>query len=201
MKLDALVLKRLDELELKANMVNATMREDDWGFSRIDNKLFFEWAISVMNLLSNIFGDSSVHYQNFKQKYEEADGSYTSFEICNGIFRSAKEDYAGGYVFNLRSLVSVEVLDSVIEQAEQLLVAGYKDPAAVVIGIVLETALKELCNKNSIQIGKLDRMNSELSKNGLYNVGVQKRITAWADIRNNAAHGNWDKYKVEDVEI
>ncbi|MHA6484128.1 hypothetical protein ACX1C1_19730 [Paenibacillus sp. strain BS8-2] len=200
MKMDALVLKRLQELESKAHAVNATLKQDDWGFRRIDHKLFHEWAISVMNLLNNIFGETSVHYQNFKQKYDGADGTYTNFEICNGIFRSAKDDYEGGYVFNLRSLVSIEVLDSVIEQAEQLMIAGYKDPAAVVIGIVLETSLKELCNRNLIPVGKLDRMNAELCKANLYSVGVQKRITAWADIRNNAAHGKWDQYKVEDVE-
>ena len=35
---------------------------------------------------------------------------------------------------------------------------------------------------------------------GVYDKFVQKRITALADIRNNADHGHFNKYKLEDVE-
>lgn len=43
-------------------------------------------------------------------------------------------------------------------------------------------------------------MNAELAKAAVYTKLVQKRITAIADIRNNAAHGNWNEFKPEDVE-
>jgi hypothetical protein len=42
-------------------------------------------------------------------------------------------------------------------------------------------------------------MNSELTKAGAYNLLVQKRITALADIRNNAAHGRTGQFKDNDV--
>ncbi|MEK0315057.1 hypothetical protein [Cohnella sp. 56] len=198
MKMDTIILKRFQELEDKSKIVRSSIRTSEFGYRFIDQSVFHEWSNSVMNILYNIFGELSIQYQNFKTKYDIAKNG-DDFDICYGIYKSAKEDYEGGYVFNMRSLVSIEVLDSVIEQADQLLSAGYKDVAAVVIGIVLETSLKELCNKKNVQVGKLDRMNAELSKAGYYNVGMQKMITAWADIRNNAAHGNWGSYKEQDV--
>ncbi|WP_205987927.1 DUF4145 domain-containing protein [Pseudoalteromonas sp. MEBiC 03485] len=87
-----------------------------------------------------------------------------------------------------------------MEQATELLRSGYKGPAAVVAGVVLETTLRDLCIDNSIPIAKLDKMNSELAKAGVYNKLQQKRITALADIRNSAAHGDWASFKNDEVE-
>ena len=42
-------------------------------------------------------------------------------------------------------------------------------------------------------------MNADLRKAGIYNVGMQKQITAWADRRNSAAHGDWHEYTDDDV--
>ena len=47
---------------------------------------------------------------------------------------------------------------------------------------------------------KLDRLNADLAKAGSYDKLVQKRITALADIRNNADHGHFDKFSTIDVE-
>lgn len=87
-----------------------------------------------------------------------------------------------------------------MEQAEELLKSGYKDPACFIAGVTLETALKDLCTRKSIPHGKLDKMNADLAKAGAYNIAKQKQITAWADLRNNAAHGKWDQYSAADVD-
>ena len=42
-------------------------------------------------------------------------------------------------------------------------------------------------------------MNDELAKAGAYNALKKKQITAWADLRNNAAHGNTTAYTAADV--
>ena len=67
---------------------------------------------------------------------------------------------------------------------------------------MLETTIRQLCTDAGITIGKkdkLDKMNADLAKAGVYNLLVQKRITALADIRNNAAHGHYDQFKDSDV--
>jgi len=57
--------------------------------------------------------------------------------------------------------------------------------------------------RNKIALGgkvTIDPMNIELAKAGVYSTLVQKRNTSLADIRNKAAHGNWDAFRDKDVE-
>ncbi len=96
-------------------------------------------------------------------------------------------------------MIQAEVFDDALEQANELLEAGYKDGACIVAGVVLETTLKELSARNSIPKNKLDRINTDLCKAGVYNMGMQKQITAWAERRNKAAHGEWNEYNEADV--
>jgi hypothetical protein len=67
------------------------------------------------------------------------------------------------------------------------------------VGVSLEIALKEICTREGIVHGKLDKMNADLCKAGVYNLAKQKQITAWADLRNKAAHGDWAEYNNADV--
>ena len=46
----------------------------------------------------------------------------------------------------------------------------------------------------------LGSMNAGLAKQGVYDKLTQKRITALADIRNKAAHGECDEFTKADVE-
>ena len=96
-------------------------------------------------------------------------------------------------------LVQAEVFDSELEQANELLGSSYSIAAAVIAGVVLETALRELCYTEGISPGKLDKINADLAKAGVYNQLRQKRITALADIRNSATHGKPNKFTKQDV--
>ena len=42
-------------------------------------------------------------------------------------------------------------------------------------------------------------MNVDLTKRGIYNSLIQKRITALAGIRNSAAHGKTEEFNKDDV--
>ena len=95
--------------------------------------------------------------------------------------------------------------------ASYLLSEGYKDPAAVMIGSVLEEHLRQLCTRNSIttfnlkdgrQIPKkADTMNNELAAAGVYGKLEQKNVVAWLDLRNKAAHGLYGDFRKEQVHI
>lgn len=98
-----------------------------------------------------------------------------------------------------RSLIQAEVFEDELAQAQELLGKGYY-AAAVIAGVVLETGIRELCDRHSIPHGKLDKMNADLAKAGVYNALQQKQITAMAAIRNSAAHGKPEEFKQQDVE-
>jgi hypothetical protein len=126
--------------------------------------------------------------------------NYETFKGLEAVFLAAKEDFEGGLLQSLKHLVQAEVFESELEQAEELLKAGYQVAAAVIAGTVLETGMRQMCIDHGIEPSKLDKMNADLAKAGVYNKLVQKQITALADIRNSAAHGNSDQFGQRDVE-
>ena len=151
-----------------------------------------------------MFGRDSFHLEHLKTGFDgaigrEARDQATSKARCLGAFEAAKEDYEGGHLLGTRTLLRAEISEDVLEEAESLLDAGYKDPACVVVGVALETAIRDLCERGDLPVGKLDRMNADLAKAEVYNKGMQKQVTTWAHWRNKAAHGEWDEYSADDV--
>ncbi|MGY4398211.1 hypothetical protein ACVWZA_003415 [Sphingomonas sp. UYAg733] len=115
------------------------------------------------------------------------------------VFEAAREDFEGGYLNSVRTLIQSEVFDNELEQARELLNGGYFPAAAVIAGVVLENTLRQLCDNHQIDRGNLNKMNADLAKVAQYNKLKAKQVTAWADIRNNAAHGHYDQFSRGDV--
>ena len=168
----------------------------------IEGNSLLEWKVKTKNLLSKACGQESEHYTEFVNNENIVPfGTYlATLERLRAVFLAAKEDYEGGYLQSTRSLVQAELFDNELEQATELLGSGYRAASAVIAGVVLETSLRELCDREGIDHGKLDKMNADLAKAGVYNKLQQKRITALADIRNSAAHGKSDEFSDRDVE-
>lgn len=168
----------------------------------VDESAFQEWRVKAKNLLVKCCGKDSEHYNEFiegEKTQRMGETNLNKYLRLKAIFNAAKEDFEGGYLSSVRSLVQAEVFESELGQAEELLKNGYLVAAAVIAGIVLETGMRELCDREDISRGKLDTMNIELAREGVYNLLQQKRITALADIRNSAAHGKPDAFTKEDV--
>lgn len=203
--LSKLFKKRFNELEAQADVVEASKTIGSGKISKgqeyVDSDLLLNWKVKVRNLLSKVCGEDSQHFQQF-EKIENSSvytTNYTIFKRLKAIFLAAKEDFEGGYLLSIKTLVQAEVFDSELEQAKELLHGGYSTAAAVIAGVVLETSLRELCDREGISHGKLDRMNADLAKTGTYNKLLQKQITALAAIRNSAAHGESNDFTKQDV--
>lgn len=91
--------------------------------------------------------------------------------------------------------------------AEELVSKQYKDPAAVIAGSVLEEHLRKLTQRMGLTVEKpdgtpmkADTLNADLCKAGTYNKLEQKSVTAWLDLRNKAAHGDYTAYDQAHVE-
>jgi hypothetical protein len=205
MGLDPIVVRRFDELAAKADAVAASRVHDftsDEGvpYFKIPEAQMMGWVTNVQNLLERIFGKDSVHVQRFVEAVGHSGGWESGFQTCRAIFLAAREDFEGGYLFNVRSLAKAEVLADAMAQAGELLHSGYKDPACVLARVALESTLKDLADRFGVPLAKLDKMNADLCKAGAYNMAKQKQITAWADIGNKAAHGDWSEYSAADAE-
>lgn len=201
----SVLAKRFSELTEQLSNVDATVRpvRSEIGvYDRVDDEAFLNWKVKARHLLSMACSKDSEHYSKFIERENEKSmfrTNYDELKELKAVFLAAREDYEGGYLNSFRNLVQAEVFGTELDQARELLSGGYSSPAAVVAGVVLETSLRQLCIDKGISIGKLDKMNADLAKAGTYNLLVQKRITALADIRNNAAHGHPEQFKDSDV--
>ncbi|PKG46962.1 MULTISPECIES: DUF4145 domain-containing protein [Halomonadaceae] len=204
--MDKKISKRFIELEAQAEKVAATHKtshSEMFGRSdNVDSDVFLEWRVKVKNLMVKVGGENSEHYKEFSKAEEDSSwsGSLTKFKALKAVFLATKEDFDGGYLSSYKAIVQAEVFDTELEQAYELLKSGYYVAAAVIGGVVLETALRELCDREGIAHGKMDKMNADLTKAGTYTKIVQKHITAFAGIRNSAAHGNTEEFSKSDVE-
>jgi hypothetical protein len=103
-------------------------------------------------------------------------------------------------------LIHADIFTDFLDMADYLMQQGYKDPAAVVAGSVLEEHLRKLCDKYGIPTVKADgkpktadALNSELASANVYSKLEQKSVTAWLDLRNKAAHGKYTEYDQDQV--
>lgn len=174
----------------------------DMQYEQVSDLHFDEWKVKAKSLIEKTCGKDSEHMKAFNaaELHRGFDGSYDVYKRVRPVFMAAKDDFQGGYLLSIKNLVQAELFDSELELATELLKSGYKGPAAVVAGVVLETSLKDICTQLKIPLGKLDKMNSDLAKAGHYNKLQQKKITALADIRNRAAHGDWTSFSDNDVQ-
>ncbi len=185
MKLDARIQQRFDELAQASSQIEA-----EWH----------KWSTSVLNLLQNAFGSQSIHYQNLRRIY---DSRYPLLDpqAPLDIFRAAKEDYEGGYIFSLEKAVSGEVFGDFVLLAKQSLDEGHKDVAAVLACAALEDALQRYACAEGIDVAgaEMTTVVNALKSKGLVNAAQKTLLEAMPKIRNYAMHANWDKIRREDV--
>ena len=204
MKIDEKFIDRLNNLIKFGNDILIQVSHDDYGGGWVNEQNAFQFATASLNLIKQICGVESVYFHTFEMGFTELkkEGYYRKLEKLIGVLQAAKDDYENDYLFETRALIEGEVFDDFLEQSEHLLNQGYFTAAAVIAGSVLEDGLRKLCAKNGITLSakpKLDTMNADLAKAGVYNLLKQKQITALAHLRNKAAHGLGGFIK-EDVE-
>lgn len=124
-----------------------------------------------------------------------------------GTVKALREDVRRGYLASFESIVRSETFSDMLAMAEYLLGQGYKDPAAVIAGGVLEEQLRKLASRYGVSLKdgqdwrKSQQLNQDLCGAGVYLSNDQKSVTAWLDIRNDAAHGKYGNYTETQVDL
>jgi len=165
----------------------------------VNESLFRQWHTSSLAFLKT-FPSEYVYYNEFEEHCKLSKYDDTVEGVA--ILKAAKENIEGGYLQKVETLVSASVFSDFLEMAKHLLDNGYKDPAASLIGAVLEDGLRRICINNGITLKTkedISSLNQKLAQKHVYNPLQQKQIQVWNDIRNNADHCNFDQYKMDDV--
>ncbi len=202
MALDEKIAKHFRELINEGSNLRQAMQANH-GFP--SDQPYQAFRTQALNLVLRVCGRDSVHFQQLDPGGQHGTAMAVSSVYAStilGILDAAYRDYAAGMLFDVRRLVEAEVFDDLLEQAEHLLASGYYVAAASLGGAVLEDSLRKLSVRHSLQIPaktSIEPLNVALAKAGVYTKLQQKRVTALADIRNNADHGRTDEFAAEDV--
>ena len=159
------------------------------------------------DMIVRLYGDNSQHFKmlaaavetpNFEMMHKNW---YTHVSKLAGVMSSVLHDLKAGMLDDFQSLIRAEVFGDFLEMAEHLLIEGYKDASAVLLGAVLEDALRKIASKYEVETHRsngrpltIDPLNNSLCQQGTYNALVKKQITSWANLRNDAAHGRFAEY-------
>ena len=196
--------KRLDGMIDMGNRLHGTATSS--GVSRAyipDEGAVYGWVASSRNLIAGVLGQES---QYFSALAEALEGYPYASDVARaiGILQAFRDDWDAGLLVSRELLITANAFEGFLEQAEYLLSQNYKDAAAVLVGGVLEATLRKTCDVHGVPYdprATMEPLNVALATHAppVYNKLVQKQITAWADLRNNAAHSRYSEYTKKQV--
>lgn len=203
------LLKRVDHLIEQGKEVLTTKYRRPDLYTYVDAGHQLGFRAGSLSFIKSLYGENHVFYQDFNELVKgDVD---TSTERGIHILKSIRHEIDQDWLIKITKLVSAEIFSDFLEMANHLLEKQYKDAAAVIIGSVLEEHLRHLCKTNGIDITflkdgdpfpkKAETMNADLCKASVYNLLIQKSVTAWLDLRNNAAHGKYTEYEIGNVNL
>ena len=208
MKKDDLI-KRIDQLLIQGQNVLSTKKSAQFVADYVDKGLLTGFRAKSLSFIKYLYGESHPYFKEFDECVKGQ--AYYETESGINILISIKNEIENDWLISFKQMVSAEIFSDFFEMSKYLLDLKYKDPAAVMIGSVLEEHLRLLCRNNSVAITyskngdtipkKANTLNDDLAKAGVYGVLEQKNISAWLDLRNRAAHGKYGEYNQEQVEL
>ncbi|OSR69228.1 hypothetical protein BV326_03513 [Pseudomonas syringae pv. actinidiae] len=201
--------KRVAQLIEQSEKLLATKKTNRYGADQVDGGAMAGLRSSTLSFIAMTYGSNHSYYSEYDSSTKSSFES--SAKRSHAILHSIQNEIDGGWIFTVKKLIAAEIFSDFLEMAEHLLEQGYKDPAAIMIGSVLEENLRQLCVANKIDTSlerdgifipkKTDRLNSDLANSEAYTKLDQKSVTAWLGLRNNAAHGKYNEYTKEQVNL
>lgn len=194
------ILKRIDGVLEYANETIKDTNEQIDNYkndlvvgSYLKGKLEVSLILKLKQIIKDIAPKNSEYWlyaNSIKEPY-----SYSMIYKLFGILDSLKDDYANDFLNSFNEMIDADIFTDILEQAEYLLSQSYFRASAVVAGVALESHLRKLAEKNQIPITsddgkyvKADSLNGYLLKSQIIDKTMNKSITSWLGLRNDAAH-------------
>ncbi len=199
----------LTTLEPRYRSTEKTKRSKPDGIY-VDELLHLKFTISALHFIESVMGKESIYYKNFDLCSSGIAEKPVKKQIT--ILKALHETLSDTWCWSAQGLANAGVFSNMLEESEHLLEKGFKLPSAVLVGCVLESHLKSLCQKNSIEIfqikendkkvlKKASTLNQELTVRSVYNKTESKEVSSYLGIRNSAAHGRDDEFSAEQVKL
>jgi hypothetical protein len=210
------IYKVIKDVSADGFFMDSVQGTRDLTQQEIEDKQKLEgWRLNYFSLLDQIIPPRSAQRQLLD---DIGRGSMPPHLLNTRISRlkGLKDDFQKGFLGDLGLEIEAAIAANYMDQAEQLLAEGQSGkydhvPAAVLAGAVLEKSLRTLCDKQSPPIPTVNNNNGKpltltplieaLKKNNVFNELTAKQLRAWTDIRNSAAHGQFDEFNRSQVDL
>lgn len=202
--------KLIAEAEGLLEEIKRQSGDEPQAVQAVKESKFGAFKTGSLSFLKTLLGGDEIYYLKFYNgvKYHADYSLVLAIELLQKI----KADIDDGWLQEMKGIVAAELFSDFLDMAEHLLEESYYQPAAVMIGSVLEESLRALSLKSGLPVsqpdssGKLrpikaEALNTVLAKNHVYNLLMQKSVTAWLDLRNKAAHGQHGEYDAAMVQM
>lgn len=184
-----------------------------FGEIEVLSEQFYSFRTRFLSLVQ-LLSTRNLSINSMVSEVQNLDNMVSNAMKLRGYLSGLKDDYEAGMLEDLTELIEANIAADYLGQAEQLLVEGQPGkndhvPAAVLSGSILEKNLRVLCGRAIPEIstlkanGEPKTMNiliDDLRKANVFNELKAKQLRSWADIRNAAAHGEFEKFGRQDVE-
>jgi hypothetical protein len=95
-------------------------------------------------------------------------------------------------LFDIRQLVQADLLDSELDEAEELIRKGFTRAAGAIAGVVLERHLAQVCENHAIKVTRnnptISDFNNSLKSSGVIDTPEWRSIQLLGDLRNLCDH-------------
>ncbi len=229
-ELDQKIRSRFDELITEANELIPKMKEYGAVYDRRQANSnvigptyyghvseFQSIVVKLLSLINVLLGDSERGREVADGIKNRIDGSRvpSDLEYFVGTLQGLKDDYQNGFLDSLEERIVANISADYMIQVEGLLDEGQPGqydhvPAAVLCGALLEDALRRLCDRQTPQVptdkpnGRPKALNAliqDLQKANAFNKLKAQQLRGWVQVRNSAAHGKFDEFSRDDVEL
>jgi hypothetical protein len=138
----------------------------------------------------------------YKEKVVGQDAAIPQFRQQLAIVEAAQARFESS-LFDIRSMVQADLLDSEVEAAEHLAKAKFLRAAGAVAGVVLERHLGQVCKDRQIALAKknptIADFNEALKAGGVVDIPQWRFIQHLADLRNICDHARTPDPTAEQV--
>ena len=216
-ELDRKIRSRFDELIEEASELISKMKAHNeanprnFGQNYGHESEFQAIVVKSLNLIETVLGKSKQQSEVIKKRSR---GPYT-LEYIIGTLQGLRNTYENGFLDSIEERIVADISADYLTQVEGLLDEGHPGqydhvPAAVLCGAVLEDALRRLCDRQTPQVpinkpnGRPKALNAliqDLQKANAFNKLKAQQLRGLAQVRNSAAHGKFDEFSRDDVEL
>ena len=200
------VLSPLDTLiETGQRLINSFQLGNYLYKSSVPEAELRAFVVSALAAIERIAGKNSQYYENIPQETVLSSLAVVSdvsfIPTVTGVLIALRDAVEQGLLQSLESRLRANIHDDFLEQASELLDAGYHVAALVLTGGVLENHLQKMIQAGGLVLpkkGSLSKYN-DLLRDNAYDQPKWRRIQSISDFRNEAAHGKGSAIKADDA--